>query len=264
MTELARALRRKEFVLHYQPQVDVRTGGIVAVEALVRWLHPDRGLVAPAHFIPLAEKTGLIVPLGAWVLADACRQARAWHGQGLPGLRVAVNLSARQLGDGSLVSKVEDAIREAGIEASSLELEITESLVARDPEQAVRLLRELCASGVRLMVDDFGTGYSSLAHLKRFPVDGLKIDRAFVRNLPEDRSDASITRAVISMAHELGLCVVAEGVESSEQLRFLRENGCELVQGYLFGAPMPAEELPTAVARHEARRACGDPALVPG
>ena len=260
MIELARALQRQEFVLHYQPQVDARTGGIVAVEALVRWLHPLRGLVAPAHFIPLAEETGLIVPLGAWVLRAACRQARAWRAQGLPILRVAVNLSARQLGDERLVEKVDAALRDAGIEAPSLELEITESLVAKDPEQAVRLLRELCARGVRLMVDDFGTGYSSLAHLKRFPLDGLKIDRAFVKNLPADRRDASITRAVISMAHELGLCVVAEGVESAEQLAFLTAHGCDFLQGYHLGAPMPAERLPGALARHEARAA--SPAVV--
>jgi len=257
MIELVRALERREFVLHYQPQVDARTGGIVAVEALVRWLDPSRGLVPPANFIPLAEETGFIVPLGAWVLQAACLQARAWRTQGLPELRVAVNLSARQLSDETLVEKVDAALLDAGIEATSLEIEITESLVAKDPDQAVRLLRELCARGVRLMVDDFGTGYSSLAHLKRFPIDGLKIDRAFVKNLPTDRHDASITRAVISMAHELGLCVVAEGVESMEQLAFLRAHGCDFLQGYYLGAPMPADLLPEAIARHEVRATYG-------
>jgi EAL domain-containing protein (putative c-di-GMP-specific phosphodiesterase class I) len=238
---LARALERRELVLHYQPEVDARTGRLVCAEALVRWKHPERGLVPPGEFIPLAEETGLIVAIGDWVLRSACRQARAWHSGSALRIRIAVNLSARQLCDERLVERVEDALDETGLEASSLELEITESAVARDPARAVRTLTALRLMGVRLMIDDFGTGYSSLSQLKNFPVDGLKIDRAFVQHLPKDHNDAAITRAVIFLAREMSLDVVAEGVEHEDQLEFLRRHGCGLVQGYLFGAPMPAD-----------------------
>ncbi len=240
---LQKALTNQELELHYQPEVDARTGRVIAVEALLRWHHPLRGLVSPAEFIPLAEQTGLIVPIGDWVLRAACAQAQSWRRSKLSPVRVAVNLSARQLEDDDFVERAEDALEESGLEPTALELEITESLMARDTDQAAKRLAELRSLGVRIMVDDFGTGYSSLAHLKRFPVDGLKIDRSFVQDLPNDRHDASITRAVIAMAHELGLEVVAEGVEGQEQLAFLRSHGCDLAQGYLFGAPMPADRM---------------------
>jgi len=240
---LQKALTNQELELHYQPEIDARTGRVIAVEALLRWHHPMRGLVSPAEFIPLAEQTGLIVPMGDWVLRAACAQAAAWRRGKLAPVRVAVNLSARQFEDADFVARVEDALEESGLEPTALELEITESMVARDATQAAKWLSDLRSLGIRVMVDDFGTGYSSLAHLKRFPIDGLKIDRSFVQNLPTDRHDASITRAVIAMAHELGLEVVAEGVEVQEQLAFLREHGCDLAQGYLFGAPMPADRL---------------------
>lgn len=240
---LHQALARQEFELHYQPEVSVATGLVVGVEALLRWRHPVRGLVSPAEFIPLAEQTGLIIPLGGWVLREACLQARAWRAARLPALRIAVNLSPRQFSDERIVERVSDALESAQLAPDLLELEITESLVAKDADQAARLLSQLRALGVRVMIDDFGTGYSALAHLKRFPVDGLKIDRAFVAHLPGDRHDSSITRAVIAMAHELDLEVVAEGVESQDQLDFLRAHGCDLAQGYLLGAPMPPAQL---------------------
>ena len=243
---LARALERRELLLHFQPEVDARTGRLVCAEALVRWKHPERGLVPPMDFIPLAEETGLIVGIGDWVLRAACRQARAWLSATPPlRLRVAVNLSARQLGEDRFVQRVEDALDESGLDAASLELEITESAVAREPARAARTLAALRLMGVRLMIDDFGTGYSSLSQLKNFPVDGLKIDRAFVRHLPHDRSDATITRAVLAMAREMSLDVVAEGVEHDEQRAFLSRHGCGLLQGYLFGAPMPADRFRT-------------------
>jgi EAL domain-containing protein (putative c-di-GMP-specific phosphodiesterase class I) len=241
---LRHALERGEFLLHYQPQVDALTGRVEAVEALLRWRRPEHGLVSPAVFIPLAESTGLIVPIGDWVLRTACAQSRLWLNAGLPAVRMAVNLSARQFSDADLAGRVASALDAAGLEPHDLELEITESMMARDPEAAARILRTLRSSGVRLMIDDFGTGYSSLGSLKRFPVDGLKIDRAFVSSLPHDRHDRIITRAVIGMAEELGLDTVAEGVETPAQSAFLTEQRCRLLQGYLTGRPQP----PDAVA----------------
>jgi EAL domain-containing protein (putative c-di-GMP-specific phosphodiesterase class I) len=243
VAELEQALERGEFALHYQPQVDPRTGVTAAVEALLRWNHPARGLVAPLSFIPAAERSGLIVEIGAWALRTACRQSRAWREAGFSPVRMAVNLSARQFSDPRLAEKVEDALDDAGLEASDLELEVTESLVADYPEQAGRAARRLRDDGVRLMIDDFGTGYSSLAALKRFPVDGLKIDRAFVQQLPGDRHDVAITKTVLWLAGELSLDTVAEGVETREQRDYLARLGCGLVQGYLVGAPQPPERV---------------------
>lgn len=243
-SDLARALERGELLLHYQPQVDARTGRVAAVEALLRWNHPERGLISPALFIPAAERTGLIVPIGDWVLRVACLQSRAWLSAGLAPVRMAVNLSARQFADAELARRVERALDDAGLEPPDLELEITESMMAVDPDAAARVLRDLRSSGVRLMIDDFGTGYSSLASLKRFPVDGLKLDRAFVQHLPQDRHDATIARAVVAIAHDLEMDLVAEGVETAEQRAFLAGLGYGLLQGYLTGAPMPAERLP--------------------
>ncbi len=240
---LRRALEREEFFLHYQPQVDARTGRVEAVEALIRWLRPEQGLVSPALFIPLAERTGLIVEIGDWVLRTACLQSRRWLDARLPPVRMSVNLSARQFSDADLAGRVAAALDAAGLEPRDLELEITESMMARDPEAASRILRTLRSSGVRLMIDDFGTGYSSLSSLKRFSVDGLKIDRAFVQNLPHDRHDAIITRAIVGLADELGLDTVGEGVETPAQRAVLSDLGCRLLQGYLTGAPQPPDAL---------------------
>lgn len=242
-SELRRALDRDELFLDYQPQVDALTGRVVAVEALLRWRHPQRGLISPAAFIPAAERSGLIVPIGDWVLRVACLQSRRWLAAGLAPVRMAVNLSARQFSDLRLARRVAQALDGAGLEPPDLELEITETMLARDPDAAARIVGALRASGVRLMIDDFGTGYSSLASLKRFPVDGLKLDRAFVAHLPHDLHDATITRAVVSIARDLGLDLVAEGVETDDQRLFLTELGCGLLQGYLTGRPQSPERL---------------------
>jgi EAL domain-containing protein (putative c-di-GMP-specific phosphodiesterase class I) len=242
-TDLRRALERGELLLDYQPQVDARTGRVVAVEALLRWRHPERGLISPALFIPAAESSGLIVPIGDWVLRVACLQSRRWLDAGLAPVRMAVNLSARQFSDDRLARRVADSLDAAGLEPPDLELEITESMMARDPDAAAGIASALRASGVRLMIDDFGTGYSSLASLKRFPIDGLKLDRAFVAHLPHDLQDAAITRAVVAIARDLRLDLVAEGVETDDQRLFLTDLGCGLLQGYLTGRPQSPERL---------------------
>jgi diguanylate cyclase (GGDEF)-like protein len=235
---LKNAVKREEFVLHYQPQVDLRTGMIAGMEALVRWQHPDLGLVPPIFFIKVAEETGLIVPLGAWVIRAACAQARAWQEAGLRPLRVAVNLSALQLAHPELVSLVATALRDTGLEPKYLEIEITESSVMANVEYSIGVLRELKALGVHLSVDDFGTGYSSLAYLKKFPIDVLKIDQSFVREMTVDPDDAAIVRSIISLAHSLRLNVIAEGVETGAQLAYLHRHGCDHVQGFHFSRPL--------------------------
>ena len=235
------ALQHAEFLLHYQPIV-APDGRLVGVEALIRWQHPDRGLMSPLEFIPLAEDTGLIVPLGEWVLHTACAQLRHWHSAGFPELQLSVNLSARQFQQKNLAQTVAHATRAAGIEARYLELEITESVLAQG-EAIAALLREISASGVKFSLDDFGTGYSSLSYLKRFPIDSLKIDRTFVRDIPGDADDTAIAVAIIAMAHSLGMQVVAEGVETEEQLSFLRAQSCDSMQGYFLSKPLPAERL---------------------
>ncbi|MFI5361759.1 MAG: putative bifunctional diguanylate cyclase/phosphodiesterase [Elusimicrobiota bacterium] len=241
--DLSRALDRGELTLDYQPQVIARTGRVAAVEALLRWNHPRRGPVSPASFIPAAERSGLIVAIGDWVLRAACLQSRRWLDAGLAPVRMAVNLSARQFSDRDLARRVEESLDGAGLEPHDLELEITESMMARDPDAAVRTAGALRASGVRLMIDDFGTGYSSLASLKRFPIDGLKLDRAFVAHLPHDPCDAVITRAVVTIARDLGLDLVAEGVETDDQRLFLIDLGYGLLQGYLTGRPQSPDRL---------------------
>jgi len=241
-SSLRHALERNEFLLHYQPKVNVRSGNITGTEALVRWQHPDMGMVAPAQFIPVAEETGLIVPLGEWVLRTACAQNREWQRQGFPHLRVAVNLSPRQFRQENLVREVAKILQETGLDAGSLELEITESMVFQDPEQAAKILTELRAMGLSLSIDDFGTGYSSLAYFKRFPITSVKIDRCFIQDLPEAADTAAITRAIIAIADSLKLNVVAEGVENEEQLDFLREHKCPEIQGYYFSRPLPPHE----------------------
>ena len=240
--ELRRALERKEFAVHYQPQVDVDTGRIFAVEALVRWQHPERGLVYPDEFIPLAEDTGLIVPLGEWVLRTACCQNKAWQEAGLTPLRMAVNLSARQFRQPRLAEVVAEALEEAGLDAQWLDLEITESTAMGDVDLSVEVLSRLRAMGVHVSLDDFGTGYSSLAYLAQLPVDGVKLDRSFVRGLPGETDSVSIVDAVLGLARSLNLRVVAEGVETEAQFAFLRELQCNQMQGYLFARPAAPEE----------------------
>ena len=246
---LRRALERDEFVLHYQPKIELATGRIVGMEALLRWSNPAMGMVSPARFVPLAEETGLIVPIGELVLRRACLQTSEWHRQGLGTLRVAVNLSARQLAHESLPGDVARALASAGLDAESLELEITESMVMRNPERAAALLHELRRMGVHLAVDDFGTGYSSLGYLKRFPVNAVKIDRSFIKDVPSDPDDTAITCAVIAMAHSLRLEVTAEGVETQVQADFLRQHGCNHVQGYHFSRPLAAADFLSLVLR---------------
>jgi diguanylate cyclase (GGDEF)-like protein/PAS domain S-box-containing protein len=241
-TDLRRALERGEFLLHYQPQVDL-DGNIVGLEALIRWKHPEHGLVAPVEFISLLEETGLIVPVGEWVLRSACRQARLWNAAGITFPYLSVNLSARQLDDKGLLAIVDKLRRDMPRESMSLELEITESVIMRHGDVPVETLRALHAMGVRLTIDDFGTGYSSLAYLKRFPIQTLKIDRSFIKDLTVDADDDAIVSAVIALARGLGLNVVAEGVETPEQLRFLRSKRCYSVQGYLFSKPLPVDEI---------------------
>jgi EAL domain-containing protein (putative c-di-GMP-specific phosphodiesterase class I) len=246
---LRQAIAQQEFVLHYQPQVDVASGGIVGVEALVRWDHPVSGLISPARFIPLAEETGLIIPLGEWVLFTACAQAKSWlEGGAAPGLTVAVNLSPRQFRQEKLVEHVRAVLDATGLPPALLELEITESALMDDPERAVSTLGALKELGIRISMDDFGTGYSSLAQLKRFPIDKLKIDQSFMRGIPRGRSDMEIAATIVAMARNLHLKVLAEGVEREEQLSFLQIHGCDSYQGFLFSRPLPAPALTEMLA----------------
>jgi diguanylate cyclase (GGDEF)-like protein/PAS domain S-box-containing protein len=237
-TELRGALERREFVLHYQPKADLATGRISGFEALLRWQHPVRGLVPPLHFIPLLEETGLILPVGEWVVRSVCEQLARWQAQGVSPRPVAINLSARQFQQRNLDATIAAILTETGIDPGLLELELTESMLMSDADEAARMLNTMRAHGVRLSVDDFGTGYSSLAYLKRFPLDALKIDRAFIRDVTTDADDASIALAIISLAHSLKLKVVAEGVETLDQLEFLRAQGCDEMQGYYFARPL--------------------------
>ncbi|MDD5390045.1 MAG: PAS domain S-box protein [Gallionellaceae bacterium] len=243
-TNLRRAIEQQEFLVYYQPQVDVSSGAILGVEALVRWDHPASGLIAPDRFIPLAEETGLIVPLGEWVLFTACAQARAWLDDAdLPTLSVAVNLSPRQFRQHNLAAHVRSVLDACGLPAALLELEITESAIMENPGQAIATLQALKDLGITISIDDFGTGYSSLAHLKRFPIDKLKIDQSFMRDIPQDHSDMEIAATIIAMARNLHLKVLAEGVETEEQLAFLQIHGCDSYQGYLCSRPVPAPTL---------------------
>lgn len=240
---LRRAVEHDEFVVYYQPQINSSTEQIVGMEALVRWQHPELGLISPMEFILLAEETGLIVPLGEWVLRTACAQNKAWQEAGFAPLQMSVNFSPRQFQQPGLVEQVRRALNETGLDPRYLEMELTESSIMKDAQLTVRTLRQLKETGVQVSIDDFGTGYSSLSYLKRFPVDILKIDISFVRNSTTDPKDAAIVRAIITLAHSLNLKVIAEGVETEEQLRFLRSLGCDEVQGYLFGMPLPAQAL---------------------
>lgn len=240
-SHLRHALERDEFRLHYQPLVDLQSGRIVGAEALVRWQHPDRGLVPPANFIPLAEETGLINGIGEWVLRTACAQAKAWHDAGFVELKISVNLSVQQLSRPYFDEEVANALRDSGLPPHCLELEITESASMRNPEGTVMLLRKLTAMGIGIAIDDFGTGYSNLSYLKRFPVERLKLDRSFVADITHNAGDSALARAIVSMARSLGLTVVAEGVEHAAQVRQLAGYGCDCIQGYYFSPPVAAD-----------------------
>ncbi|MCB7128876.1 MAG: EAL domain-containing protein, partial [Candidatus Brocadiales bacterium] len=237
------ALEREEFELNYQPVVDINTGRIVGMEALLRWHHPEQGLVPPDEFIPVAENTGLITQIGEWVLHTACAQNKAWQDAGLPPIHVSVNLSSRQFQQIDLIEIIDRALRETGLDARFLELEITEGSAMQNVESTIYKLKGMDALGVKIAIDDFGVGYSSLSYLKRFPIHTLKIDRSFVSDITTDPDDRAIVTAIIALAKTMNLKVVAEGVETEEQLDFLRRLHCDEMQGYLFSKPVPAGEL---------------------
>jgi EAL domain-containing protein (putative c-di-GMP-specific phosphodiesterase class I) len=249
---LRHAIERGEFFLHYQPKVSLVNGDICGFEALIRWRHPERGTVSPLEFIGVLEDSGLIVPVGEWVMGEVCRQILAWTKSGCVVPPVALNLSARQFQQKDLETVVRRVLDESGVDPSLIQFELTESLLMKEPEAAARTLALLKELGVMISVDDFGTGYSSLAYLKRFPIDALKIDHAFVRDITTNREDAAITLAIISLAHSLKLKVVAEGVETEEQLRFLSEHACDEMQGYYFSKPVAPSECETML--RETRR----------
>jgi len=240
---IRQALVNGEFQVHYQPQVLASEGKIVGLEALIRWNHPERGSIAPATFVPVAEDSSLIVPVGAWVLHEVCSQLRRWRESGLTCVRAAINVSRRQLDQQEFVDSVLTAIREAGISGDTVELELTESMLMSSDATTIAKLTRLRDAGVTFAIDDFGTGYSSMSYLKRFPIGCLKVDRSFVQGLPRSLDDAAIATAIISMAHSLRMSVVAEGVETPEQAAFLRSAGCDRLQGFLFGRPVPAAQI---------------------
>lgn len=240
--DLRRGIEQDQLILHYQPQIDLASGALTGVEALVRWQHPERGLVSPAHFIPLAEETGLIVPLGEWVLKAACQQQKSWIDAGLNVPQMAVNLSTRQFRQRDFPGKVASVLRETGLPAQYLELEITESCAMEHASETINQLNQLNQMGLQLSIDDFGTGYSSLAYLKRFPIDKLKIDSSFIHDLPLDQNDAAIAKSIIGLAHNMQLTVVAEGVEQEHQVKWLCEQGCDQAQGFYYAKPMAAAQ----------------------
>jgi EAL domain-containing protein (putative c-di-GMP-specific phosphodiesterase class I) len=248
-SQLRKALERNELFLHYQPKIRSSTGEVIGLETLIRWRHPQLGTVPPGSFIPLAEETGLIVPIGEWVLREAARQNRMWQSEGLPPVHVSVNIASLHFRQGELTKSVATALQESGLDPAFLELEVTESMLMHSVEGTLKTLSTLKEMGVRVAIDDFGTGYSSLSYLKRFPLDTLKIDRSFIKDLPSDAEDAAISKAIIGMAHSLKLSVVAEGVETTEQLAFLQQHGCDLIQGFLFSRPVPAAEIPPLLTR---------------
>jgi diguanylate cyclase (GGDEF)-like protein len=250
-SDLHGALAKNQFELHYQPKVDTATDRFHSAEALIRWRHPERGIIMPEDFIPLAEESGVINSIGEWVLREACRQCKAWQRDGLPTLRVAVNVSATQFRQGNLLSVIRSAVAETGLDPRCLELELTESAVMSNPEESADILATLNGMGVLVSVDDFGTGYSSMSYLRRFPIDKLKIDRGFVKDLITRADDASIVRAIISLAHSLRLKVVAEGVETPEQLLSLKSMGCDQYQGFHFSPPLAAAEFGELLRRRQ-------------
>ncbi|MGB6452832.1 MAG: EAL domain-containing protein [Steroidobacteraceae bacterium] len=253
-TQLRHALERNEFSLQYQAKVKLDTDAITGVEALLRWNNPELGSVPPVQFIPIAEETGLIVPIGRWVLRTACAQNAEWVQDGLPPVRVCVNLSMRQLEDSALIEDIQMALAQTGLAPDLLELELTESMIMHNSERAVRILTDIKSLGVRLAIDDFGTGYSSLAHLKRFPIDTLKVDRSFIRQLPRDAEDRAIAEAIIAMAKTLSLTIVAEGVETEEQKAFLKERACDEMQGFYFSTPVHPDEFAALLRKQSPSR----------
>lgn len=242
-TAMRKMLEQNEFRLFFQPQVDPESGAIKSIEALLRWQEPGEGIMSPLRFIPIAEETGLIVPIGDWVLQECCLQRKAWHEQGFKLGRLGVNLSSRQFHQNDLVGKIERTLKETGVDPQQMELELTESTLMQDVESAIHIMSALKDMGIRISLDDFGTGYSSLSYLKRFPIDTLKIDQSFVQEITFDRNSATIVDSIIAMAHRMHLTVIAEGVETESQLAMLRAQGCDLIQGYYFFKPMPPQEL---------------------
>jgi EAL domain-containing protein (putative c-di-GMP-specific phosphodiesterase class I) len=241
---LRRAMENREFELHYQAKMTIGTGKIAGVEALLRWNSPVLGPVSPARFIPVAEEMGLIIPLGKWVIQTACEQSIAWQKQGLAPLCVSVNISQRQFSDPDLGGHIRHVLKDSGLEPALLELEMTESMIMHNIDAAIEKLTELKSLGLRISIDDFGTGYSSLSQLKQFPVDTLKVDRSFIRELPEDQEDVAITAAIINMGKTLGLTVIAEGVETEAQQTFLKNHACDQIQGFYFSKAIAAGEIP--------------------
>jgi len=248
--ELRKALEQQALQVYYQPQIDLCSGCVVAMEALLRWNHPQRGFIPPADFIPIAEDTGLIGRIGEWVMQTACAQVKSWQIEGKGQVKIAVNISSRQFYDDSLARDVAGILAATGLESRYLELELTESMVMKDPKVTIASLGVLKAMGVSIAVDDFGTGYSSLAYLKKYPLDVLKIDRSFVRDIATDPDDAAIVRAIIAMAKSLGMSVIGEGIETQQQLEFLKHNGCDVIQGFLLGKPVPADEAEAFLKSH--------------
>jgi EAL domain-containing protein (putative c-di-GMP-specific phosphodiesterase class I) len=248
---LRRALERQEFALHYQPIINLRTGAVAGVEALIRWTHPTRGSVLPGQFIPVAEDCGLILPIGAWVLREACAQAQAWAEAGLPRMTMAVNVSAIQFMHESFLTDLFAILDETGLDPKYLELELTESALMKRADLAESILSTLREKGIHVAVDDFGTGYSSLSYLRRFPLDALKIDQSFVRQITTHPSETIIVKAIISMGRSLNLRVIAEGVETQAQLDFLKAHWCDEAQGHLFGWPVPPEQLAGLLEHHD-------------
>jgi len=257
-SDLHEAIALKQFELDYQPKVDVKSGAVHSVEALIRWRHPQRGLISPNEFIPLAEDSGLIGPIGGWVVREACRQAKAWQRKGLPQVRVAVNLSASQFRQKNLLATIRQALLDADLDPSYLEVELTESAVMTNPEESVSILEQLSKMGVLVSVDDFGTGYSSMSYLRRFPIDKLKIDRGFISEFMTRPDDASIVRAIVSLAHSLRLKVVAEGVETPDQLDFLKTLGCDQYQGFHFSTPVSAADFEELLRRQRDDEPAGE------
>jgi EAL domain-containing protein (putative c-di-GMP-specific phosphodiesterase class I) len=254
-SQLRQAVANDELELHFQPFIDLRTAELLGAEALLRWRHPELGLIPPGEFIPIAELSGLIVPIGEWVLRTACAEARKWHEKGFTALTVSVNLSSRQFQQADLVSQVTHALEETGLDAGSLDLEITESNAMQNAEHSINTLWGLKKQGVRISMDDFGTGYSSLNYLKRFPIDRIKLDQSFVRDLPADKDDAAIAMAVIAMGRSLQLAVIAEGVETEEQLTFLRSHECDQLQGFLLSRPLPSQAFESFLIRSKGAEA---------
>jgi len=249
--DLRKALEKDELVLYYQPQVDIVNGQIIGVEALIRWEHPEKGLVPPLDFIPIAEANGLINPIGEWVLKTACKQNRKWQEAGIPAMPMSVNLASQQFQQSNFIEIINDAINSSGISPQELILEITESTLMQNTDAVSAKMHEVTSMGVRLAIDDFGTGYSSLSYLKRFPIHSIKVDRTFVKEITTNPDDAAIVEAIISMANSLKLEIVAEGVETEEQLEFLREQGCKVVQGFLFSRPLPADKIYSYLSNEE-------------